>query len=162
MPNNTFSPLLWYRMCPILTALDSWKLEVLETSVMCGYGYAVRPLSIWRWFFFYFCKSHRVLKYSIKILLNCRPSGLIQRIYQKECIVVVEIKNCLSALIWRCVYIIWVVWTCFGCLAEFPKNYFTKMRGKMCQDLRSALKRGQSLHLYGRWGCHWSNRQQLS
>lgn len=63
---------------------------------MCGYGYAVRPLSIWTvrcccffvLFFFYFCKSHRVLK-SIKILLNCRPSGLIQRIYQKECIVVV-------------------------------------------------------------------------
>lgn len=64
---------------------------------MCGYGYAVRPLSIWtvrRFFvfvlFFYFCKSHRVLK-SIKILLNCRPSGLIQRIYQKECVVVVVV-----------------------------------------------------------------------
>lgn len=74
---------------------------------MCGYGYAVRPLSIWtvrRFFcfvfvlFFYFCKSHRVLK-SIKILLNCRPSGLIQRIYQKECIVVVVVVVVLVVMI---------------------------------------------------------------
>lgn len=67
---------------------------------MCGYRYAVRPLSIWTvrrfcLFFFYFCKSHRVLK-SIKILLNCRPSGLIQRIYQNECIVVVVLVVMIS------------------------------------------------------------------